>query len=151
MSSESYFLPDGSASPTISPMINTPYFTEDIIMDTTHKEQEAAAHQEPEAQRAVIRLALDEIAGEVRTALRDANLDFPIYLTVPHSGDPLVTITCPLDPSDEDWSDASVIVCRIIGKRLGTISLRARGLVCAIANETITAAEVTGDPIQPAS
>ena len=31
----------------------------------------------------------DEIAAEVATALRDAHLDFPVFLTVPNSGDSL--------------------------------------------------------------
>ena len=120
--------------------------TEDIIMDTTHKERETAAPQEPEAQRAVIRLALDEIADEVGTTLRGAKLDFPVYLTVPNRGDSLATIVSPLDLPDEDWSDASAIVCRIIGKRLGDTRLWGRELVCAIANGTIAAADVTASP-----
>ena len=80
----------------------------------------------PEAQRAVIRLALDEIAAEVGVALRGAQFDFPVYLTVPTSGDSLATMACPLDPSDTQWSHASAIVCRIIGQRLGDIRLRGR-------------------------
>ena len=40
----------------------------------------------PDAQREIIRQSLDEIAAEVATALRDAHLDFPVFLTVPNSG-----------------------------------------------------------------
>jgi hypothetical protein len=40
--------------------------------------------------------------------------------------------------------------CRIIGKQLGGVRLRARELVCAIANEPIAAADVTECPIQSA-
>ena len=40
----------------------------------------------PEAQREIIRQSLNEIAAEVATALRDAHLDFPVFLTVPNSG-----------------------------------------------------------------
>ena len=54
----------------------------------------------PDAQREIIRQSLDEIAAEVATALRDAHLDFPVFLTVPNSGDSLATMACPLDPSD---------------------------------------------------
>ena len=100
---------------------------------------------EPEAQRAVIRLALDEIAAEVGTKLREASLDFPVYLTVPNSGTSVATMACPLDPSDTDWSQASAIVCRIIGKRLGDVRLRGRALHCAVANAAMGAAEVTAD------
>jgi hypothetical protein len=99
----------------------------------------------PDAQRGVIRLALDEIATEVGTALRDAHLDFPVFLTVPNSGESLATMACPLDPSDADWSHASAIVCRIIGQRPGDIRLRGRPLHCAVASATMGAAEVMAD------
>lgn len=96
----------------------------------------------PEAQREVIRLALDEIAAEVATALRDAHLDFPVFLTVPNYGDSLATMASPLDPSAEDWSHASAIVCRIIGQRLGDARLSGRSLHCAVANAAMGAAHV---------
>jgi hypothetical protein len=99
----------------------------------------------PDAQREIIKLALDEIAAQVGTALRDARLDFPVYLTVPNSGESLATMSCPLDPSDSDWSYALAIVCRIIGQRLGDVRLRGRSLHCAVANATMGAADVTAD------
>ncbi len=99
----------------------------------------------PDAQREIIRQSLDEIAAEVATALREAHLDFPVFLTVPNSGDSLATMACPIDPSDEDWSHASAIVCRIIGKQLGDVRLRGRPLHCAVANATMGAAEVMAD------
>jgi len=114
-------------------------------MGTGHKQREVAAQRKLYAQRQVIRLALTELATEVETALRDANLAFPVHLTVPSSGDSLATMACPLDPSDSEWSQASAIVCRIVGKRIGGDRLRARSLVCAVANETIAAADVTAD------
>jgi hypothetical protein len=98
-----------------------------------------------DAQREIIRQSLDEIATEVGTALRDAHLDFPVFLTVPNSGDSLATMACPLDPSDGDWSHASAIVCRIIGQRLGDVRLHGRQLHCAVANGTIAVADVTAD------
>jgi hypothetical protein len=100
---------------------------------------------EPEAQRAVIRLALDEIAAEIGTELRNATLDFPVYVTVCNSGKSLATMACPLDPSDTEWSRASAIVCKIIGRRLGDVRLRGRPLHCAVANGTIAATDVTAD------
>ena len=99
----------------------------------------------PDAQREVIRQSLDEIAAQVATSLRDAHLDFPVYITVPNSGDSLATMACPLDPSDSDWSHASAIVCRIIGQRLGDARLSGRPLHCAVANATLGAAEVIAD------
>src|SRR3982074_912163 len=100
---------------------------------------------EPDAQRAATRPLLDELAAEVGIALREAHLDFPVFLTVPNSGESLATMACPLDPSDADWSRASAIVCRIVGQRLGDARLRGRALHCAVANATIGAAEVMAD------
>ncbi len=99
----------------------------------------------PDAQREIIKLVLDEVAAEVATALREAHLDFPVFLTVPTSGESLATMACPLDPSDGDWSHASAIVCRIIGRRLGDVRLRGRSLHCAVANATMGAADVMAD------
>jgi hypothetical protein len=99
----------------------------------------------PEAQREIIRQSLDAIAAQVATSLRDVHLNFPVFLTVPNSGDSLATMACPLDPSDSDWFHASAIVCRIIGQRLGDARLRGRSLHCAVANATIAVADVMTD------
>jgi hypothetical protein len=96
----------------------------------------------PDTQREIIRQSLDQIAAEVAVALRDAHLDFPVFLTVPNSGDSLATMACPIDPSDEDWAHASAIVCRIIGQRLGDARLCRRSLHCAVANAAMGAADV---------
>src|ERR1700681_843161 len=103
----------------------------------------------PDAQREITQQSLDEIAAEVATSLRDAHLDFPVFLTVPNSGDPLATMASPLDPSDGDWSHASAIVCRIIGQRLGDVRLRGRALHCAVANATMGATEVMAEGHNP--
>ncbi len=94
-----------------------------------------------EEKRSVIRLALDEIALDIDVALRDAHLDFPVYLTVPHSGDALATLACPVDPSDEEWSKAATIACLVVSERLGDIRLCGRPLPCAIANATMGATD----------
>ena len=99
----------------------------------------------PDAQREIIRLALDDIAAEVAIALRDAHLDFPVFLTVPNSGESLATMACPIDSSGEDWAHASAIVCRIIGQRLGDARLCGRPLHCAVANATMGAADVVAE------
>jgi hypothetical protein len=100
---------------------------------------------EPEAQRDIIKESLNELAADIGMAMREASLDFPVYLTVSNSGKSLATMASPLDPSDSDWSRASAIVCRIIGQRLGGVRLRGRSLHCAVANATMGAAEVTAD------
>jgi hypothetical protein len=94
------------------------------------------------AQRDAIRRALDAIASDVTMALRDAGLNFPVFLTVPNSGNSLVTIATPLDPSDADWQRGSGIVCQIIANKVGCDRLRGRELTCAVANSKIAAAEV---------
>jgi hypothetical protein len=99
----------------------------------------------PDAQREVIRQTLDAIAAEISIALHNASLDFPVFLTVPNSGESLATMACPLDPSDGDWSHASVIVCRIIGQRLGDVRLCGQPMICAVANATMGAADVIAD------
>jgi hypothetical protein len=99
---------------------------------------------EPEAQREIVRLALDDIAAEVCIALRDARLDFSGLSDGPqfwsrHRDYALSS------PSDKDWFHVSAIVCRIIGQRLGDARLRGRALHCAVANATTGVAEVTAD------
>ena len=99
----------------------------------------------PEARRAVIQQSLNQIAAEVGTALREAQLDFLVFLTVPSSGNSIATMACPLDPSDEDWAHALAIVCRIIGQRLGDAWLHGKPLHCGAANATMGAADVVAD------
>ena len=114
-------------------------------MDITNIHQEASTNDTPEAQRAIIRSMLDAIAFELGTALRDAHLDFPVYITVPSSGRSIATIATPLDPSTEDWAYAMAIACRIIEKQLDDVRLRSRPLACAMANARIGAADVCAD------
>ena len=99
-----------------------------------------------DTQRDIIRQSLDAIANDIGMAMRDVGLTFPLYITVRNSGDALVTIATPLDPSDTDWQQASAIVCRTLEERVGCGRLRGRELACAIANAgSINAADVTAD------
>jgi len=96
------------------------------------------------AQRDIIRQSLDAITNDIGMAMRDVGLTFPVYITVRNSGDALVTIATPIDPSDEEWQQASAIVCRTLEERVGCGRLHGRELVCAIANAgAINAADVT--------
>jgi hypothetical protein len=97
---------------------------------------------EPEAQRAILRPALNEIAAAVGVVLRDGHLNCPIYLTVPHSGNSIVMMACALDPTDIEWSRATSIVCKVITTRLGDVRLHGRPVVCVLANSTICAADL---------
>ena len=114
-------------------------------MDISNKIQEISANNAIEAHREIIRLALADIAAQVETALREAQLNFPVYVTVSGSGTSLVTLACALDPLDKEWTAATKIACRIIGQRLGDIRLRGRSIPCAVANAPMVVAEVTPD------
>src|SRR5271169_3076677 len=99
-----------------------------------------------DAQRENIKKSLDEITNDIGIALRDAGLTFPVFITVPTSGNALATIATPLDPSDEDWEHTRAITNRIIEKRLGCGKLRARELTCAVANMApMSAADVIAE------
>ena len=99
-----------------------------------------------DAQRETIRRSLNEIANDIGMAMRDVGLHFPVFMTVRDHGDSLATIATPLDPSDEDWSRASAIVCQAIGQKIGDRKLRSRELLCAVANAApMSAAEVAAE------
>lgn len=56
-----------------------------------------------------------------------------------------MTFATPLDPSDDDWQQASDIICRIMEEKIGgDTKLRNRALLSAVANAApMGAAEVT--------
>ena len=119
---------------------------EDNTMSTTGPYDELSTDHELDAQRDIIRRSLDAITNDIGMAMRDVGLTFPLYITVRNSGDALVTIATPFDPSDTDWQQASAIVCRTLEERVGCDRLRGRELSCAIANAgAINAADVTAD------
>jgi hypothetical protein len=111
-------------------------------MDTTTEE---TLTDRIDVQREMVRQSLDAIANDIGMALRDAGLRFPVYLTVPNSGDALAIFATPLDPSDKEWLQASTIVSRIVSKTLGDIPLRNRPQECAMARATMSAADVIAD------
>ena len=98
-----------------------------------------------EARRAAIRESLDEIVNDVGMAMRDAGLDFPVNIIVPHSGDALVMVGSPLNPRDADCQRAITVICEIVGDRLGGRQLRGRELTCAVTNGASSAADVIAD------
>jgi hypothetical protein len=113
-------------------------------MSTIEHEDGSSTDNTLDAQRDIIRKSLNEIARDIGMKMRDVGLTFPLYITVRNSGDALVTIATPLDPSDTDWRQASEIVCRTLEDRTGGDRLRGLELNCAIANAgSIYAADVT--------
>jgi hypothetical protein len=103
---------------------------------------EPLADDSLDADRVIIRQSLDDIASEVRIALRDAGLNYSVYLAVPNSGESLATLVTPLYPADDDWSHITAIVQQAIARRIGGIGLSSRELPCAMANSTVSAADV---------
>ena len=99
-----------------------------------------------DAQRDIIRQSLNAIVNDIGMKMRDVGLMFPLYITVRNSGDALVTIATPLDPSDSDWQQESAIVCRTLEERVGCGRLGGRELACAIANAgVINATDVAAE------
>ena len=95
--------------------------------------------------RAIIRDCLSEIVVEIGNQLRRAGLSCPIFLTVPNSGDGIVMMATPLDPSDEDWAHVGDIVRETVSERLHGLKLRSREMICGAANAAIGSAELTVD------
>ena len=68
------------------------------------------------SQRQFLAASLKDIEIKVRTALDDAGLAVEVFFTIPSSGEALLTLATPADPSDPDWPRANQIVCDIVGR-----------------------------------
>ena len=103
-----------------------------------------------EAQREIIRQSLPGITSEITMLMRDAKLNFPIFLCLPRSGSALVTIATVLDPSDAQFTEATRISCQVLERILGGMTSYGRALECTTANATMSAADVTAEvPPEP--
>jgi hypothetical protein len=111
------------------------------IMNATFQ-LELATDDSSEAKRAIIRGCLSEVVVEVGNRLREAGLDCPVFLTVPNSGNAIVMMATPLDPSDEDWSHVGDIVRATVSERLSGLRLRNREMICGAAIAPIASAEI---------
>jgi hypothetical protein len=98
-----------------------------------------------ESKRKIIRRCLGDIVLEVEKRLREVDLAFPVFLNVPRSGDAIVTMATPLDPSDSQWFLVGEIVRGILSDRLGGAKLTSHEMVCAMANAPMSAADVAAD------
>jgi hypothetical protein len=107
----------------------------------THK-NELPTDDDQDTVREAIRRSLNEIAAQLNSALIAAGIACPVYICVPMSGDALVTLATPLDPSDDEWNRVSQIACQIVSEKTGITQLRSRGLVCAMAGTAMGAAEL---------
>ena len=97
-------------------------------MNSIEHDDDLSTDDKLDTQRDIIRQSLNEIANDIGMKMRDVGLTFPLYITVRNSGDALVTIATPVDPSDADWQQASEIVCRTLEERVGCDRLRGREL-----------------------
>lgn len=97
-------------------------------------------------QRSIIRQSPTAIADEVAIRMRNATLHFPLGIAVPSSG-ALLTMMTSNDPTDEEWSDVSAIVCQVVAEKLDGMRLRCCSLLCSMVNATITVAELTPNAI----
>jgi hypothetical protein len=111
-------------------------------MDPTF-ELDIEADDDIEDKRKIIRNCLSEIVVKVGKRLREAELSCPIFLTVPNSGNAVVMMATPLDPSDEDWARVGDIVRTTVSERLNGLKLRNREMICGAANVPISTAEIT--------
>ena len=106
---------------------------------------ESSSDNRIESKRAIIRDCLNDIIIVVESRLRAAGLSSTIFLTVPNSGDAIVSMATPLDPSDDEWSQVTEIICGTVSERLNGLKLRRRDMICAMVNTTMSAADVTSD------
>jgi hypothetical protein len=116
-------------------------------MDTIDEQQEPSDDDDLETMRSAIRQSLNEIVNDIGAAMRNAHLNFPVGLTTPSSGSSIVTVVTSIDPSEDDWSHATTIIREIVAKKLGGIRLCSRSLPCAIANATMSGAEITANAL----
>jgi hypothetical protein len=110
----------------------------------TVTKRKSSTDDKVEANRKIIRRALDEIIVAVEQAMQRENLRSRIQIVVP-SRYSLVTIAGPCDSSSDERSRLSAIVCEVIGQKLGRDGLRGRPLDRATATAKLIAADVTRD------
>jgi hypothetical protein len=110
----------------------------------TAPKRKSTTDDKVEAKRKIIRKSIDEIAVEVASAMKDANLHSPVNIVVPtrHS---LVTIAGACDLLPDEWSRMSEIVRQVLEQRLGGTGLRGRPLARALAYAMIDAPGVAPD------
>jgi hypothetical protein len=91
-------------------------------MDTTEHQDYPSDDDDLEAQRSTIRQSLTEIGDDISFAMCSGNLTFPLAIGVPSFG-PLLTMMTPNDPTDEEWSKVSAIVCEVVATKLDASAL----------------------------
>ena len=106
------------------------------------EDESATSNDGLDEMRMSLKEQLPAIALEIEVALKDANLNYPVFLCVPSSGRAVATVATPLDPADDDWDRINAITRQIITKRLGLRGLSSIELTCAAANYTMAGVDL---------
>ena len=99
--------------------------------------------------RITLKEQLPTIALEIEVVLKNAGLNYPVFLCVPSSGRAVATVATAVDPADDDWDRIGVITRQIITQRLDIRGLSSTELTCAAANYTMTAADLAPKMASP--
>ena len=84
-----------------------------------------------EAKRTRAAAMLEQIACQVREALRAEDIGMPVFFVIPNSGQAILSFGTPGDPPDDEWERVSEIVTSIVARSLGMRGPRRRELQCA--------------------
>jgi hypothetical protein len=93
--------------------------------------------------REILTSSLEQICAEASLALQQSSFNFQLFLMVPATGNSMLSVATPADPSDEDWSRATDIVIDIVKRKTGMQGLCARERPCAATDAPIDAVEIS--------
>lgn len=103
----------------------------------------------PDELRKALKEQLPAVVMEIEVALAAANLNYPVFLVIPSSGQAIVSVGTPLDPDDIDWNRIDAIVREVIGEKLGLNELSSVELSCAAANHRMMVVDILPDTASP--
>ena len=95
-----------------------------------------------DAERAHLRMVLDEVAAEVAVAMQDAGFSIKVLFTSPADGEALLNFATDIDPHHENWPRVRQIICNVVGTKIGMKGLRCRCVGCAATAHSLGAADV---------
>jgi hypothetical protein len=97
-----------------------------------------------ERRQELIRQSLDQIAAELEREMLQVGLNFPVYLSVPNSGEALISFITSEHPPFREWEEVTAILSRLISSRLSGANLRSVDRAWAVVNsKPASAADVT--------
>jgi hypothetical protein len=90
-----------------------------------------AAEDHLRANRAHLRMTLDDMNAEVAIAMKEAGLSIEVLFMDPVGDEAVVNFATDIDPAHRDWPQAQQIICGIVSDRVGIEGLRCRSVACA--------------------